>query len=183
MQMPQMTSRLDEIREREERRYSKDILDPVQANSLVDIQRIVASLDPAKNPPRPTIIVRSNMVVDEGNVSVSAESHAKSKRDMIIEGLNNLKKRIAVQDEMTKRAEPVYVNGKPMLPASMKAGELASTWVDPLIRQWTGGYRDGLLICWDIGDEYIYRYNIYEHRLTRIKKSDRPTATATASAV
>jgi len=177
-----MTSRLDEIKERERRRYSKDILDPVQVNSLVDIQRIVASFDPAKNPPRPAIVVRSNMLFDGGNVNVSAESRAKSKRDLIIEGLDNLKKRISIQNEMAKRAEPIYVNNKPMLPASMKSGELVGTWVDPLIRQWTGGYRDGLLICWNIGDGYIYRYNIYEHRLTRVKKNDKSTTT-TASTI
>ena len=186
IQMPQMASHLDAIREREARRYSRDILDPVQVISLQDIQRVVASFDPARNPPRPTVVVRSNMVVNDPtpvNIHVTAESHSKSKRDLLIEGLDKLKKQIATQEEIKKRAEPVYVNGKSMMPAKARSGEQSSTAVDPLIRQWTGGYRDGLLICWDINDKYIYRYNIYEHRLTRIQKSDRPATTATVGTI
>jgi len=191
MQMPQMPSMLDAMREREAKRYSRDILDPVQVNSLPDIQRIVASFDPVRNPPRPTVIVRSNMLVNDVDsqiasppqMSVTAESHSKSKRDLLIEGLDKLKKQIAVQEEIARRAEPVYVNGKPMMPAKIRSGEQAGAWVDPLIRQWTGGYRDGILICWDINDGYVYRYNIYEHRLTRIKKSDRPTTTTAVGTV
>ena len=41
------------------------------------------------------------------------------------------------------------------------------TWVDALIKQWLGGHRDGTMICWDLADGWTYRYNIYDHRLTR----------------
>ena len=63
--------------------------------------------------------------------------------------------------------ETVLINGRSVKPLKIDGVDCVSV-VDRLIRDWFGGYRDGILICWDLPDGYTYRYDITNHRLTRI---------------
>ena len=89
---------------------------------------------------------------------------------MLIEGLDIIKNRIESEDRYAD-VTVVEVNGQPMKLAAVGTGSLGKTWVDPLISQWLGGYRDSIYICWNLGDGFIYKYDIYEHKLTRIESS------------
>ena len=62
-----------------------------------------------------------------------------------------------------------------MKPATIGSGGKGTTWVDKLIVQWLGGYREDLFIYWDVDDDFLYKYDIYLHKLTRIKKEDERT--------
>lgn len=166
---------LEAALEREKRRLDpKQVLKPVEVHSLSDIKRVVAELDPRRNPPQVDIPLAANMVVREDNRDVvyraEANTRSKSRRDMLIEGLTIIKNRVELSDRMDVMGEPVEVNGVPMKPAHIGNGVQGQNWVDPLIRQWLGGFRDGIIICWDLNDGYIYRYDIFTHKLTRIER-------------
>ena len=147
----------------------------MEVNNVEDIKRLVSQLDPKKNPAQRTIPVgaivsaHDDATGREQQYQVSAPTKSKSKRDMLIEGLDIIKTRMESEDRYTNTTA-VEVNGKPMRPASVGTGTLGKTWIDPLIKQWLGGYRNGVNICWDLGDGFVYKYDIYEHKLTRIEK-------------
>lgn len=172
---------LDKALERQRQRLSPKILDPVEVHSIQDIKRLVSELDPAKNPKQSEIPVGTVLnVVDEASgrtlaYNVSATTQSKSKRDILVEGLDIIKNRIKIEDENSNDIV-VEVNGKPMKAPTIGVGSRSKTWVDPLIAQWLGGYRDGIYICWNLGDGFIYRYNIYEHKLVRVE--NKPTTSS-----
>jgi hypothetical protein len=147
----------------------------VEVNSVGDIKRLVSQLDPKRNPVQQVIPVGTIMSARDENTGkdqqyqVSAPTKSKSKRDMLVEGLNVIKTRMESEVKYADTS-PVEVNGKIMKPAAVGTGTLGKTWVDPLITQWLGGYRDGVHICWDLNDGFVYKYDIYEHKLTRVEK-------------
>lgn len=159
----------------------------MEVNNIGDIKRLVSQLDPKKNPVQQTVPVgaivsaHDEATGKEQQFQVSAPTKSKSKRDMLIEGLDVIKTRMESEDRYTNTAV-VEVDGKPMRAAAVGTGILCKTWVDPLISQWLGGYRDGVNICWDLGDGFIYKYDIYEHKLTRIEK-DQPASDAAIGTV
>jgi hypothetical protein len=153
----------------------KQVLKPVEIQSVSDIKRLVAELDPQRNPPQLDIPLATTMDVMENNASVryrvEVNTRSKTKRDMLIEGLNIIKNRINMEERLSQVGEAVEVNGVLMKPAHLGAGATSHCWVDPLIRQWLGGYRDGVLICWDLQDGFVYRYDVFHHRLTRVERT------------
>lgn len=165
---------LEKALQRNQQRLSPSILEPATVQSAADIKRLVMQLDPAQNPPQSEIPLGATMeAVDDKTgrpqrYAVSASTRSKSKRDILIEGLDIIKNRIEKEQQQDDQ-QTVEVNGIPMRTARIGAGSTGRTWVDPLIRQWLGGHREGIHICWDLKDGYIYRYNIYEHKLTRIE--------------
>lgn len=167
---------LDKALARQQQRLSPNILKPVEVHTVEDIKRLVAQLDPKKNPTQRTIPIgtivsaQDETTGTEQRYRVSAPTKSKSKRDMLIEGLDIIRNRIESEDKYADTAS-VEVNGKTMKFAAVGAGSLGKTWVDPLISQWLGGYRDGVHICWNLDDGYIYKYDIYEHKLTRIENN------------
>lgn len=139
------------------------------------MKRLIGEFDPVRNPTPVDIPLRTiiDVVEDDGGKNtydLSADTRSKSKRDILIEGLTIVKGRMDLSDEMQAQGEPIEINGKPMKPAVMSCNTDGTNWVDPLIRQWTGGFRDGILICWDLNDGYRYKYNIFEHKLTRVAR-------------
>ena len=153
-------------------RLSPESLKPVEIRSLNDIQGVLAQLNPINNAPTTSIPIETQLEADEDGkkvrYKVSATTKSKSKRDILIEGLDLIKRRIdASHDE---QAEELEINGKTMRPATMRSNVDGISWVDPLIKQWTGGTRKGVLITWDLQDGYEYRYEIYSHRLTKIRR-------------
>lgn len=146
---------------------------PAEVNNFEDIKRVVAELDPRRNPRQADIPLKTTMVATEDNKNityqVSATTRSKSKRDVLIDGLDVVKRRITSAEQIAELQETVEVNGVPMKPAPLGYKTEGASWVDPLIKQWLGGYRDGIMICWRLSDGYIYRYDIYQHKLTRIQ--------------
>jgi len=158
---------LERARAREARRLSQSILDPVVVNNINDIKRIVSELDPKKNPESHDIEVVTHMESEGQTFEVRANTKSKSKRDMLVEGIDIIKRRMEVTAQ-TGDGEEVEINGIAMKPKPVGSGVEGRSWVDPLISQWTGGFRVGIHICWDL-DGYRYKYDIYEHKLTRVQ--------------
>jgi len=165
---------LDKLEARKALRLDPNqILRPVEVQSVDDIRRIIAELDPARNPIQHDLPINTMMnVVEDGTSStyrVEANTRSKSKRDMIIDGLNIIKARIESAERIAQEQESVEVNGVQMRPAPLGYRVEGSSWVDPLIKQWFGGYRDGLAICWRL-DGFVYRYDPYTHKLHRVQE-------------
>jgi hypothetical protein len=99
---------------------------------------------------------------------LSAPTRSKSKREYILEGMDHIKKSFEIKNE---EVVPTIINGVEIRPAKMIDKLAMQSWVDNLIKHWFGATRDGLLITWTLDDGYRYNYDIYEHRLTRIKIS------------
>lgn len=139
-----------------------------------DIKRYVAELDPAKNPQREVVPLRATMDVQvDGKTetyAVSADTKSKSKRDLLIEGLTILRKRAELAEQALTSQEEVEVNGRVITPPKLGSGVVGHIWVDPLIKQWLGGQRDGTIIFWDLDDGFRYRYDIFQHKLTRVAR-------------
>jgi hypothetical protein len=96
---------------------------------------------------------------------VSTPTRSKSKRDQLLEGMDIIRRRLQALQE--KQPSSVIVNGKEMQPAVLGYDTDGFAWVDPLIKQWLGAYRKGLMICWDLKDGH-YQYDIYTHKLSRM---------------
>ena len=161
---------LDKAREREFNRLHPSVADPVRITNANDIKITVSEFDPSKNPQASIVNISTRLKDDEHTYAVSAQTKSKSKRDQIIEGLNVIKKRIENQEIARNAPQEVEINGRMVKPPMLGNGIDSHSWVDPLIRQWFGGNRDGLIIYWDLDDGFRYKYDIYQHKLTRSPK-------------
>lgn len=165
---------MERARLREAQRLSPESLKPAEVRTLNDIQTIIAQFNPNNDVASPSIPIETLLEeAEDGSrvtYKVSSRTQSKSKRTILIEGLDLIKKRLDSSAE--EDVEGVEINGKIMKPAAMKSNVDGLSWVDPLIKQWTGGTRKNTLITWDIKDGYEYRYEIYAHRLTRVKRSE-----------
>ncbi len=148
------------------------VLKPAEANNFDDIKRLVAEFDPKKNPRQIDIPLSTTMTATEDNQNVTyrveARTRSKSRRDILIEGLDVIKGRMESAARIAELQEEIEVNGVLMKPARLGYQTEGTSWVDPLIRQWLGAFRDGIMICWRLADGYTYRYDIYQHKLTRV---------------
>jgi|2_EtaG_2_1085320.scaffolds.fasta_scaffold00215_4 hypothetical protein len=162
---------LERAKARDARRLSKVILDPVEVRSVQDIKRVVADLDPKKNPESHDIEIAAQMEVEGDTYEVRANTKSRTKRDMLVDGIEVIKKRVEVSEKFAEAGEDVEINGIIMKPTPVGSGIEGRSWVDPLISQWTGGFRVGIHICWDL-DGHRYKYNIFEHKLTRVKHDE-----------
>lgn len=142
------------------------------ANDLNDIKSIIHEFDPERNKPhRPVSLNTTINVQDKESVlayKVSSSTKSESRRDRIINGLDIIKNRINMIDSIPI-ADDIVVNGRVMCPPPITNVDCVSS-VDLLIRDWFGAYRDGILICWDLKDGFTYKYDIYNHKLTRLRK-------------
>jgi hypothetical protein len=99
---------------------------------------------------------------------VSAKTKTNSARDILVEGLNVIKRREEEAAKISGQQSSVVVNGKEMRSPSV-ISEDTFLAIDPVIARTLGGYRNGHFIQWDLIDGFTYRYDIYIHRLTRFK--------------
>ena len=159
---------LERARAREARKLSQAALDPIQVHSIQDIKRVVGELDPKKNPESHDVELKTYLQDGDETYEVRASTKSKSKRDMLVEGIDVIKRRMEVAEQIAEGGEDVEINGVVMKPKPIGSGVEGRSWVDPLINQWTGGFRVGIHICWDL-DGYRYKYDIYEHKLTRVE--------------
>lgn len=165
---------LDKEHARQERRLNPNAMEPVKVSTISDLKAVIATLSPALNRAQHTIPLTTQLAGfdPEGRprtYQVTADTKSKSQRDILIEGLDIIRNRMNAGDKF--EGEAVEINGQIMKPAMLGTG-IRNHWVDPLIRQWLGGARDGLLIYWELADGYRYEYNIYEHKLTRFRNNE-----------
>src|SRR6478735_8049809 len=108
-----MSFDLEKALARESRRLSPKIFEPVVVQTVGDIRRYVADLDPARSPPRDTVKLSTRMDVNDGTktqtYAVSAVTHSKSKRDQLLEGMAVIKQ---MMDAPKQQPEPVEINGR-----------------------------------------------------------------------
>jgi hypothetical protein len=159
---------MEKIRKRNAQRLDESVLDPVEVRSVNDIKRLIAEFDPAREKQHDVINIETNLV-DDDTYSVNADTKSRSKREILLEGLTIIKNRMEAR-KSDDVPIPIEINGILMEPAWIGNAEDSITWVDPLLNQWLGATRKGLLICWDI-DGYEYRYRIFDHKLTRVLKN------------
>jgi len=158
---------LDQARQRELRRLHPSIADPVIIKSFQDIKIAIAEFDPKKNPRADIVNISTQLKDNEHVYAVSAETRSKSKRDQLVEGLDVIRHRIENQELAKNSSQEIEVNGVMVKPPMLGNGIDSHSWVDPLIKQWLGGSRNGLSIYWDLNDGY--KYDIYQHKLKRSK--------------
>lgn len=155
------------------RRLPQSILNPVKISTVEDIKNVLKQLDPKAPFTKDMVPLSTSMTAigendQEKLYNVTAHSSSKSKRTMLIEGMDVVKRHLELHDK-SKTAAPVRVNGVDMYPAVAKTADKLSN-IDPIVKQWTGGVRQGLLIVWSLDDGYDYKYDIYEHSLSRVKR-------------
>lgn len=167
---------LERAKARQAQRLNPKVLDPVVVTSMQDIKSVVAEFDPKKNPESHDIEIKTLLESEGETFEVRANTKSRSKRDMLVEGLELIKKRIEVTESVGNEGESVEINGHAMRPIPISSGVEGKSWVDPLIKQWTGGYREGIYICWNL-DGFQYRYDIFAHKLTRVANAPGPTTT------
>jgi hypothetical protein len=149
---------------------------PVEVETLADVKRVLSEFDPSfkANHKQREIPVATEMTIldSSGPVTykVEAPTKSKSKRDLLLEGLDVIKGRANIEEQLqTNDDEDLVVNGRNMKPAPLGNGVTGMSWVDPLIKHRLGGRRDGMVICWDLKDGYTYRYDAFTHNLTRVE--------------
>lgn len=165
-----MINTIEQALEREAKRLRPP--EPVVVRTVDDIKRMVIELDPQKNKSSAVTMNTTVEVTDQNRratYQVTAPSRSRSKRDLLVDGLQIIRNRLEAKPSETAAIE---INGVVMKPAMLGNAVDGLSWVDPLITQWLGAHRDGYFICWDIGDGFLYKYDIWQHRLTRAPKSN-----------
>lgn len=162
-----MHEKLDAAIEREKRRLNPSILKPPVIRSLNDIRKLIDELNPARQKQDNSMEIRTTVKDEEGKIAhLSTVTKSKTRREHLIEGMDIVKKQIAVQEV---NGEAIQINGRMVSPASIGKKGSGAYWVDPILKQWLNAYRDNLMICWDL-DNKIYQYDIYLHKLMVTEK-------------
>jgi hypothetical protein len=163
-----MMEDLDRALNRQDQRLDQRIFADVVVNSVSDIKRLMGELDPTRNQVAETVKLATSVDIKEDDktarYALSANTQSKSKRDMLIDGLTIIKNRENMQTDIV----PIEINGRSMIPAKVGGGTEAHSWVDPLIKRWFGAKREGVIIYWDLADGFRYKYDVFEHKLTRV---------------
>jgi len=161
---------LEYLKARESRRLSPEVANPTVVRSLDEIKIVISELDPDRQAPSEEIKISTIMDTPTARphtaYQVSANTRSKTRREYLLEGMDLVKKSIA---DSTEDQTPTFINGVEVRPARLIDRLAMKAWVDNLIQHWLGARRDGLLITWTLDDGYRYNYDIYEHRLSRIK--------------
>lgn len=166
---------LEKARARALQRLNEQIFEPVVVKSLNDIKYIISELDPAKNYESPVVPLSTNMEVRDGSktvvYNVTASTKSKSKRDHLVEGLKIIQNRQLMESDIDSLVQDVEINGRVVKPPKLGNAIDGYAWVDQLIEKWLGAKRDGIVIYWELDDGFRYKYNIFEHKLTRIQQT------------
>jgi len=167
-----MFEALEKAKLREAGRLTPEDLKPPEVRTLADIKRVVAEYDPDTARDGEEVLLKTTMQglgdSDQPQTyQVSAVTRSKSRRTILLEGFDVLRRQAEAKDIINRQASPVVVNGRDMMPPRLP-DDNGAVFVDPLIRQWMGGERRGMHICWDLSDGYTYRYDLVAHKLTRV---------------
>lgn len=153
---------------------------PPKIQTVGDIQAVLKQLDPSDrlNKPVGDVTLTAQMEArDDRDKSrlfqVNSKSSNQNHRDILIEGFALLRRRKDVAEAADQKTEEpvIVINDREMPPPDVITGDDASLAIDPLIERLLGGYRNGNHICWDLSDGFTYRYEIFQHRLTRRETS------------
>jgi hypothetical protein len=147
-----------------------------EIRTVNDIRRVLAILDPGirTNKLDDKVLISTEMIGSDGrkpsNFRVETTTSSKSYRQILVDGFQVIQQRLDTMEKLSTREKSlVEVNGKPMIPPPVVNcdGRLA---MDSIIERLLGGYRSGRHVCWDLADGYTYKYEIFQHRLTKVKK-------------
>ena len=168
-----MFEAFDKLVARDASRLKPTDIRRVNISSLRQLQDVLVELDPGRAVDGPVVVLSTTLIgEDEGGVRqkyrVTAPTTSRSKRTMLLEGFDVIRRQQEYNRRRTIEFIPVVVNGRDMVPPVVASPEDAGYFIDPLISRWTGGIRDGLLITWNFGDGYVYKYDIYIHKLVRV---------------
>lgn len=162
---------LEEALDREQlaaRNKSTFVTRPRIVSSVQDIQNILSELHPAYN--KTSVAPIDVQIVDSDNNShrVQSQSISRGKREIILEALQIVKTR---HETVVADSPKIEINGSPINTTKLIIDGGNFVWIDNLIKHWFGAYRDNLDICWDLNDGFVYKYNIWEHKLFKHSKS------------
>lgn len=164
---------LDHEFERQTKRLGSEIFNSVVVRGIGDIKRALQELNPATAVSDTTLLATQISGEDESgrkhNYNVQAKASSQTKRSILLEAFKILKERQSLTALTRSDIKPISVNGRMMQPP-IKA-TTGYFWVDPLIKRWLGGRREGLFICWDLSDG-LYKYDIFEHRLFKVSNEE-----------
>lgn len=153
-----------------------EAFEPPEINTVNDIRRVLAVLDPGirSNKTSDDISISTELTGSDGrkstNFQVETKTSSKSYRQILLEGFQIVRQRLEMMEKLETREKAVIeVNGKPMTPPPVVSCEGRHA-MDSIIERLLGGYRSGQYVCWDLADGYTYRYEIFQHRLTRVKR-------------
>lgn len=171
-----MFDAFDKLAARNASRLRPADVQPVKVTSVRQLQDVLVEFDPSRAVDGPIVTLSTTLIgEDEGGrrqkYAVSAPTQSKSRRTMLLEGFDVIRRQQEFNTRKLSERVPVTVNGRDMLPPTVAAPADAGYFVDPLITRWTGGTRVGLLITWDFGDGYTYKYDIFGHKLIRVQNA------------
>jgi hypothetical protein len=175
-----MFEALEQARQRDAKRIKPEDTKAV-VRSVNDIKRVLAEFDPKANPDRGELTISTTLMGEDKDgkkilYKVSAPTRSKSKRTLLLEGFQLIKNRLDTRELAKEEVEPILVNGRAMAPPIPPTD--GRMHIDPLIGHWLDARRIGLLVVWEFGDGWQYRYDIFEHRLTRVKLDENGHAIA-----
>ena len=154
-------------------RTASDRPKPPKVASLEDITSLVSQLAPADKQPDVQIstvmTVKSTPQDGPQKWLVRANTASRTRRDVIINGLTQVKNAMSLAEASGASESAVAVNGRPMKPARVP-GCVERFEVDEVIELWLGAKRDGVDIVWSLPDGHVYRYDAFRHKLTRGRK-------------
>lgn len=171
--VPDPTGNIEREMYRQANKLGAEIFKPAVVTTINDIKQLLYELDPSKAvSSTSTVSAQLDGETEEGGAqrfNVSTVTTSQPKRSILLHGFEIIKKRIEYANTAQTVAKHTVVNGRIMQPAVAKNQESAFSTVDKLVERWLGGKRDGLLIRWDLRDGYTYKYDIWQHKLTRVK--------------
>lgn len=155
-------------------------------NTVDDIRRVLAQLDPGTrlNQPQDDVELVTELIGSDGRKSTKFEvrtsTSSRSYRQILLEGFQIVKQRLEAAAKLAaeETAHTIEVGDRAMTPPPVvnTTGPLA---MDAVIERLLGGYRNGQYVCWDLADGFTYRYEIFQHRLTRVRRDAGSTNSAT----
>lgn len=145
-------------------------------NTKDDIIRVIRQFDPNhRDNTSDNVKVSTELVGLDANdkrakFNITAPTSSKSVRQIILDGLEMVRRRKETAAKIESMAQPVTINGKSMIPPPiMNFGRIS---IDSIIDRVTAGYRQDEFIQWDLPDGYTYKYNIFAHELKRFPREE-----------
>ena len=159
-------------------KQSAEAFEPPVINAANDIKRVLAQLDPSRrqNQPHDGVQVLADLTGSDGRKSTNFQVHtttlSKSYRQILLDGFQVVKQRTETAEQLVheETVHAIEVDGKAMVPPAVVNTE-GRYAMDSIIERLLGGYRDGRFVCWNLSDGYTYRYEIFQHRLTRVLRN------------
>lgn len=152
-----------------------------EIHNVADIQRVLRYLDPnsklnSTSSDTPISAEISASTADgRTTYKVSADTKTSTYRDMVMEGIRLIKTRGEAAERSRSVSEKrCIINGRPVVTPDVFCLDGVS-YIDPIIERLLGGKRKGEYIYWELSDGYTYKYDVFQHKLTRFKTQSSPS--------